>query len=197
MKQRLLYILFIVLILAIVAYLYDKNTRSTREIDRLKSNIEVLKTYSSTYRDKYNAAVTESKALVISREEFKTLYENELEQVNKLNKKLKYINSYSSTGLEHTYNIVDTVYYNIVTNDTLVDTIRCVDYNNDYINLHACVKGNVFESNIVTRDTLVQVIERIPKRFLFIKYGCKGIKQTIRSVNPYSDIKYNEYIELK
>jgi hypothetical protein len=37
----------------------------------------------------------------------------------------------------------------------------------------------------------------VPKRFLFFKYGCKGIRQEILSKNPHSRIVYSQYIEIE
>lgn len=46
-------------------------------------------------------------------------------------------------------------------------------------------------------DTLDQAVHRVPHRFWFIKWGTKAIRQDIVCRNPYSQITYSEYIELK
>lgn len=51
--------------------------------------------------------------------------------------------------------------------------------------------------NVTSVDTLRQVVHRVPRRFLFIRYGTKAIRQEITSSNPRTRIVYAEYIELK
>lgn len=51
--------------------------------------------------------------------------------------------------------------------------------------------------SVNTTDTILQIVHRVPKRFLFFRFGCKAIRQEIVSKNPYNRIVYSEYIELK
>ena len=46
-------------------------------------------------------------------------------------------------------------------------------------------------------DTLHQVIHRVPRKFLFFRFGTKGIRQEVWSSNPHTRLVYSEYIELK
>ncbi|WP_350308236.1 DUF6549 family protein [Gabonibacter massiliensis] len=48
-----------------------------------------------------------------------------------------------------------------------------------------------------SRDTLVQIVYRVPRKFLFIRWGTKAIRQEVISKNPYSKITYSRYIELR
>ena len=53
-------------------------------------------------------------------------------------------------------------------------------------------------SHIVqSRDTLVQIVHRVPKRFLFFRFGTKAIRQEVVSMNPHTKVAYADYIELK
>ena len=47
------------------------------------------------------------------------------------------------------------------------------------------------------RDTLDQVIYRVPRRFLFIRWGTKEIRQAVSVRDPKSTIVYSEYVVLK
>ena len=49
---------------------------------------------------------------------------------------------------------------------------------------------------LASTDTLTQVVHRVPKKFLFIKYGTKAIRQEIVSRNPHTKIVFAEYIEV-
>jgi len=50
--------------------------------------------------------------------------------------------------------------------------------------------------SLVSRDTLYQVVHRVPRRFLFIRWGTKGIRQEMVNCNPHAEITYSQYIEL-
>lgn len=50
---------------------------------------------------------------------------------------------------------------------------------------------------ILGRDTLRQIVHRIPRRFLFIRWGTKALRQEIISSNPHTRIAYSEYIRIE
>ena len=68
---------------------------------------------------------------------------------------------------------------------------------NNYIKINGCIVDNKFEGNIQTNDTLIQIVTKVPKKFLWFSYGVKYFKQTVHSTNPYSTINYSEYIDIK
>lgn len=76
------------------------------------------------------------------------------------------------------------------------DTLRCIDFHNPFLTLVGCMEKEEFYGQIKTRDTLIQVVYRVPRKFLFFRWGTKAIRQKILSCNPYSQIVYDEYIEL-
>ena len=46
-------------------------------------------------------------------------------------------------------------------------------------------------------DTLHQVVYRIPRRFLFIRWGTKALRQQIASTNPHTRIVASEYVRIE
>lgn len=76
-----------------------------------------------------------------------------------------------------------------------VDTIRCLDYRNKWLTLKGCDDGVSFNGTIQDLVPVLQVIRRVPHRFLFIRWGTKAITQTMQSINPYAVVTYDEYIE--
>ena len=77
------------------------------------------------------------------------------------------------------------------------DTLRCVDIDTRYYSLKGCERNGFFEGTMQSRDTLTQIAHRIPRKFLFIRWGTKGIKQEITSANPYTKIIFSEYLEIR
>ena len=50
---------------------------------------------------------------------------------------------------------------------------------------------------VESRDTLVQILHRVPRRFLFIRWGTKAVRQEILSRNPHTKIVYAEYVKIE
>ena len=46
-------------------------------------------------------------------------------------------------------------------------------------------------------DTLRQVVHRVPRRFLFIRWGTKALRQEIVSSNPHTRIIYSDYVKFE
>ena len=46
------------------------------------------------------------------------------------------------------------------------------------------------------RQSLHQVVHRVPRKFIFIPYGTKAIRQEVWLSNPNTELVYTEYIEL-
>ena len=75
------------------------------------------------------------------------------------------------------------------------DTIKCFNYDDGWIEAHGCIyNNNVLDAEFTSRDTLTMVAYRVPKRFLFIKYGTKRIEMSVTSTNPHTKINYAKYI---
>ena len=74
--------------------------------------------------------------------------------------------------------------------------IQIIQHSDRWLTLDGYIKAREFIGKIESRDTLVQVVHRVPRRFLFFRYGTKGIRQEIMSKNPHTKINYSRYIKL-
>ncbi|MDR1090001.1 MAG: hypothetical protein LBL79_02910 [Prevotella sp.] len=75
--------------------------------------------------------------------------------------------------------------------------MRKFDWRDSWVSVSGLIRDEQVSCNVQGIDTLVQVVHRVPKKFWFIKWGTKAIRQEIVSKNPHSQIVYTEYIELK
>lgn len=169
--------------------------RSREENRRLEDNQKVLFSETVFYRTKDSLSVADVERLTLSNREF-SRYCSELKQtVEKLRLKVRDLQSVSRTVTESYYPV------QVVVRDSILpgkkDTLKCVDYHDAYLTFSGCIEKQTFHGEISTRDTLVQVVYRVPRKFLFIRWGTKAIRQKILSCNPYNRIVYDEYIELK
>lgn len=74
---------------------------------------------------------------------------------------------------------------------------RAFRWGDGHVDIRGIVTRDSVLCDIVSVDTLRQVLHRVPRRFLFIRYGTKAIRQEIVSSNPHSRIVYAEYIQVR
>lgn len=187
--------LLIALVACVVALMVS--VRSCTEIkadrERLSDNQRTLLTDVDFYRTKDSLSAAGVERLTLSNREF-SRYCGELQRtVADLNVKVKRLQSVSQTVTETKY-VVNTVVRDSITPG---DTLKCVDYRDAYLTFSGCAGRDAFSGTIESRDTLVQVVHRIPRRFWFLRWGTKAIRQEVTSRNPHSQIVFTEYIELK
>lgn len=196
----------IILLSAFCAMSIMASRSLVKENDRLYGNIATLYSEIDIYKvnDSLNAAGIDR--LLLTQAELKKYNSDLTQTVEDLDIKLKRVQSISRTATETVYDIKtivrDSLVYRQVDNElaVAVDTLRCINYSNKWVYLSGCYWDNDAEKiqlKIVSRDTLDQVVHRVPKKFLFFRFGCKAIRQEILSKNPNSHIVYTKYIELK
>lgn len=174
-----------------------KNIKEDR--DRLANNQNSMFEQTRYYRTKDSLSAASVQRLTLSKNELKQYCKQLTENCNQLNIKIKQIQSASSSATETKYQINTIIRDSIVIRDNLTrDTIKHIAYKNNWLSFVGSTSDNVnFNVNIESRDTLTTIVYRVPRKFLFLRWGCKAIRQDIISKNPYSKIVYNEYIEMK
>ena len=167
--------------------------------DRLNTNQRSLLEQVSFYRTKDSLSAASIERLTLTTNELKAYFPQLSEAVKNLNLKVKRLQSVAQTATEARYSIVTPIVDSIIIRDTIEKPVvlKCIDFENSYLRVSGCEEGGLFRGNIRTLDTLVQVVHRVPRKFLFFRWGTKAIRQEVVSKNPYSSITYSEYIELK
>jgi hypothetical protein len=59
------------------------------------------------------------------------------------------------------------------------------------------IKGREVDVDYKSADTLTTVLHRVPKRFLFFRYGTKEVRMTVRSSNPHTHLTYSKSVTLE
>jgi len=80
---------------------------------------------------------------------------------------------------------------------TMPDTARRFAHRTPHIELAGTVRTDTVEVSLLCRDTLRQVVHRVPRRLWFIRYGTRAIRQEVVSSNPHTRVTYTEYIEIE
>lgn len=169
--------------------------RQREETARLVANQRTLLEKVEFYRvgDSLSAAGVER--LLLTTHEFERHFADLRATVADLRIRLGRLQSVAATATEARYEVKAVLRDSLVLRDS-VALLKCLEVHTPYLDVAGCMDGKRFEGTIFSRDTLVQVIHRIPHQFWFIRWGTKAIRQEIVSRNPHSRITYSEYIEL-
>lgn len=157
-------------------------------IERLDGNVTALTTDINHFKvnDSLNAATIQSLNITIS--EFKDMNIEAKKTIDALNIKYKRLLKVNQTITQENQDLllnktIDT----LILKDTIVKTVSA-SYRSPYLDLDIYDLGNQYQVKYESRDTIDQILENIPKKFLFIRYGTKGFKTTYVNRNPNAKI---------
>lgn len=198
MSKINLYLVVAVLLLfaSFSASLYYLNIEK-EENHRLKGNQEILinkdKSFSVINKNGLHGGSTEALNLKVS--ELTHSKDSLLDIVKKLgiskNRLLETSQTVSNLQTSITTQVRDSVL------PGRVDTLRCIDYKDPWLEVSGCIHSKIFTGEILSRDTLTTIVHRIPKKFLFFKFGCKAVGMDIVTSNPHTKIIFSKYIRLE
>lgn len=72
-----------------------------------------------------------------------------------------------------------------------------VSWSDPWITLRGEIEGDSMRMHIESRDTLQMIVHRVPKKFLFFRYGTKCVRMEVVGQNPHSRISYPRIIMFK
>lgn len=168
-----------------------------KEKDRLTINNESLMESVNLYKSnsgKYAASVI---SLTLTKSELEKNRDELAETIKDLNVKIKRLQSASSTSTNTQIKVQTIIKDSIVYRNGLQDTLQSFSWEDSWTKIHGEIKNKDVNMYINSVDTLKQIVHRVPKKFLFFRFGTKAIRQEVVSSNPHTKIVYSEYIELK
>lgn len=68
--------------------------------------------------------------------------------------------------------------------------IQHVTWSDPWVRLDGTVEGDSFKVHIESRDTLQMIVHRVPKKFLFFRFGTKAVRMEVVSQNPHTTLSY-------
>lgn len=81
-------------------------------------------------------------------------------------------------------------------NKSSPDSLVCFSWHDAWTSLSGCVSNSIFRGAVTSTDTLDIIVHRIPKRFLFFRFGCREVRMDIVSRNPHTRLTYARYYQL-
>ncbi len=163
------------------------------EAERLDNNVIALAEEVRIYRTRLDESAASVRALQLRCDEFRRMHAADERRIRELGIKIKRVESVSTVASE------SDVSFSLPLRDSVVagDAMRTFSWRDPWVRVEGLIRHDSVRCRVESVDTLRQVVHRVPRRFLFIKYGTKAIRQEITSSNPHTQIVYAEYIELK
>ena len=188
-----------------------------RDNRRLRSNIAALDEGITYYRTRLDASAASVARMQLTISELRRERRHDTEQIRSLGLRLKRVESYATAAT------VTSVALTLpITSDTAAimpysqhdstlqgregregrqgqeacESPRRFTYTTPWLHIAGVLRGDTLNLDYQMVDTLRQVVHRVPRRFLFFRFGTKGIRQEVWSSNPHTRLVYSEYIEL-
>lgn len=187
----------IAVLLCVSSALYLRNKALQSDNNRLQGNQTALLEKATYYKTEAGKSAASVQRLELSCSELKGKYKEMCQTADELGIKVKRLKAASATATETEVKVITQVRDSIVYRNGTIDTVKYFSWHDAWVNILGELKGRDVSLNVVSQDTIVQIVHRVPKKFLFFRWGCKAIRQEIVSTNPHTRITYTEYIELK
>lgn len=193
MNSLLKNILSTTLLLLLAGGWLENYCSMSREQRRLERNLDLLDDSIFYYRNSLEEEVASVGVLQLRCAEFERLRERDREVIRDLGIRLKRAESMARQVARTEVEVV------VPLRDTVVmhDTVRLFRWNDAWVEVEGALQGDSLCCRVESVDTLLQVVHRVPRKFLFIRWGTKAIRQEIISKNPHTKIVYSEYLTLQ
>ncbi len=167
------------------ALLIRCNRQLREEVNRQDRNLSVWMTEAKSYRFRDSLRIRSVAALELRIAELKKYREADARLIRELRMRPRDV-----TYITRTETVVK---------DSLIYVLRpdsCFYYSDRWLTVDACLRDS--SMYIESRDSLVQIIHKEYKhRFLWWKWGLKGVRQEMVNFNPNAAITYSEFLHVR
>lgn len=185
-------ILTIGLILTCHALLKERSERK-----RYQNNFIELTTENEAYKTKEGKWAIDARMLELKASELEQYCSEQTETIKALGVKVRRLESVSTIGIRTEVEVSAPIRDTVIMKDTVEVLAGSFHWSDSWLSIDGLIHDGIVDCRVESVDSLTQVLYRVPRRFLFIKYGTKEVRQTIISSNPHSRLIYSEYIKLR
>ena len=187
--MKIKYIISIVLIALCFAFggLWKS---AVNENYRLHTNQRVLIEDARYYRTRDSLSAASVGQLTLRHSELELYCDDLISMAFELELKVRRLETASRTATNTVIEFVPLWRDSVVFREGRVDTLRCATFSDTWVDFEVCDSS----AYVSIADTLVQFVHRMPRRWWFIKFGTKSIRQEVMCRNPHTEIIYTEYI---
>ena len=165
----------------------------TAEHERLERNQRALLSKVATYKTRADEWAATAEVLELKLSELRQARREDAKRIKELGIRLREVESYARSVTQKrggaTLPLRDTV--------IIRDTVKIFSSGRGHSYLSGMVRNDSITYHFTSTDTIYQVVRRVPRRFLFFRYGTKAIHQDVWTSNPSTRVIYTEYIELE
>lgn len=192
-------LLLLALGLGVATYtLYNWGSRMKKERDTYQSNTQALLADARHVRIDSAMMASTIQVLNLSVDEYKKYRVEDAATIKKMRIRINDLEAAGRHDVEINAPVDATVKDTTVIRDTVKVIVKAVKMETPYIKLIGIIEGNHLKGNIHLPVHLHQAFwVEYKHRFLWWRWKVKAIHQTISSDNPYVEIKYTEFINLK
>lgn len=190
--------LYAVVVTALLAYGCIRHRNETR---RLTQNQTALVSEISHYRTRLGEEAASALVLRLRCAEFAQLRADDAEHIRALGIRLRRLESaarsVTATAIEVRAPLRDTVVVRLRDTVILHDTVRLFRWRDAWVAVEGRIDADSVACRVESVDTLRQVVHRVPRRFWFIRWGTKALRQELVSTNPHTRIVYSDYVKIE
>ena len=200
-KYLILYALAVTLLLA------GSLRRYRTETHRLGQNQHALLSQIEQYRTRAGEAAASAEVLQLRCREFERLRAGDAERIRQLGIRLRRVEAAATLANATEIDVQAPLRDSVVRRDfsalcdsgrmvsaVRFDSVRLFRWRDPWVTVEGRIRGDSVTCRIESVDTLRQIVLRVPRRFLFIRFGTKAVRQEIVSSNPHTRIVYAEYV---
>lgn len=180
------------ILVALIIYFGLSNKKIESENKVLKTNVNTLIEGVEQYTVKDSLQVATIANLELSLSQYKKYREEDEKLIRSLKIDNKRLNGVISTQTEsyyqHTALLRDSVKM-LLTPDSVPTPIliKTATYSDQWHSLNVTIEADSIDYILKTKESLLITNHIVPKRFLFIKYGCKEVRTDVVSKSPYAE----------
>jgi hypothetical protein len=170
-----------------------------QEQQRHKSNSTALLQSVHHYKTLADESAASVQVLRLRCREFEDLRAADAAKIRQMGQKIVRLESAAKSVTQTVVDVVAPIRDTIILRDTLkvTDTLRLFRWQDNWVTIDGVIDKDSVSCKLRSADTLRQSVYRVPRRFWFINFGTKALRQHVISSNPHSEIVYTEYIRLE
>lgn len=177
--------------------------------DRLKENQNILLHNGKVDIKRTNTGLSQASvtALTLRSSEFRQSGDTLLQVAKAAGIKTSRISEAATASTTTSVEFKTRIFQTIV-HDTVRDTVARslttflpsrqlqLSWNDPWVSLSGTIADSIFHGSLTSNDTLDIIVHRVPRRFLFFRFGYKQVRMDIISRNPHTRLTYARYYQL-
>lgn len=182
----------------IVGFQGKRISQVTEERNQYRQNTYTLLADIETLQQDSAIQAYQVDKLTLSLDEYQKYRSEDAQTIAGLKLKLKQVSAISKSEISVDVPINTPVRDTIIVVDSVYRKVQTIVYNDSNVSFNGTIWNDSLKANFHVPVTISQVLYKVPKhKFLWWNWGCKAVKQVVITNNPYVQLNYSEYIEIK